>query len=306
MPKVSVIIPNYNHAKFLKKRIDSVLNQTYQDFELIILDDCSLDYSKEIIESYSNHPKVSYIVKNTINSGSPFKQWKKGIELASGNYIWLAESDDYASELFLETLIKPFDEYNNLIISYCQSMLVDENNNNIGVSDWADGLDKSKWKNDYIESSTTEVNKYLKYRNTIPNASAVLFKKPNLNILDKQLLNMYSCGDWLFWKRLLSQSGKIAFFHKPLNFYRSHQASTRHIGSIEKETQRFKELRMFFEKNYFNIFENRYDWFIMLWSGHRSIFKGTLKYYIPNFPIVLIIRMYIIAFFRKLSRLISM
>ena len=49
-PSVSVIIPNYNHALFLQQRIESVLNQTDQDFELIILDDCSTDYSREIIE----------------------------------------------------------------------------------------------------------------------------------------------------------------------------------------------------------------------------------------------------------------
>ena len=51
-PTVSVIIPNYNHAPYLKERIDSVLNQTYQDFEVIILDDCSPDNSVEVIEQY--------------------------------------------------------------------------------------------------------------------------------------------------------------------------------------------------------------------------------------------------------------
>ena len=63
-PLVSVIIPSYNHEKFLKERIDSVLNQTFQDFELIILDDLSPDNSREIIESYRAHPKVSHIIFN--------------------------------------------------------------------------------------------------------------------------------------------------------------------------------------------------------------------------------------------------
>ena len=58
MPKVTVITPNYNHARFLPKRLDSILGQTFQDFELIILDDASTDNSREVIESYAKDPRV--------------------------------------------------------------------------------------------------------------------------------------------------------------------------------------------------------------------------------------------------------
>ncbi len=98
---VTVIVPNYNHAPYLKRRIESILNQTYQDLELIILDDCSNDNSIDIIKQYQNHKKISHIERNEKNSGSPFKQWQKGIELAKGEYIWIAESDDYADPEFL-------------------------------------------------------------------------------------------------------------------------------------------------------------------------------------------------------------
>ena len=77
MPNVSVIIPNYNHALYLQVRLDSVFNQTYQDFEVIILDDCSTDNSREIIEKYANNPKTSHIIFNDVNSGSTIKQWEK-------------------------------------------------------------------------------------------------------------------------------------------------------------------------------------------------------------------------------------
>lgn len=77
MPKVSVIIPNYNHSSYLKERIDSILNQTFQNFEVIILDDCSTDNSKEIIELYRDHTKVSHIVYNEKNSGSTLDNGKR-------------------------------------------------------------------------------------------------------------------------------------------------------------------------------------------------------------------------------------
>ncbi len=92
MQTISVIVPNYNHARFLKRRIDSILNQTYQDFELILLDDCSSDDSCDILLSYKDNPHVSQIVFNDENSGTPFKQWDKGIRMAKGKWIWIAES----------------------------------------------------------------------------------------------------------------------------------------------------------------------------------------------------------------------
>src|SRR6202030_4301096 len=78
IPAVSVIVPNYNHAPYLRRRIESILQQTYQDFELILLDDSSTDHSREILQSYAEKPGVK-IAFNTMNSGSVFKQWNKGI-----------------------------------------------------------------------------------------------------------------------------------------------------------------------------------------------------------------------------------
>ncbi|RYY07003.1 MAG: glycosyltransferase family 2 protein [Sphingobacteriaceae bacterium] len=129
---ISVIIPNYNHARFLNQRIDSILNQTYQNFEIIILDDCSTDESRSIIGSYKNHPKVSHTIFNTINSGSTFIQWEKGINLSAGNYIWIAESDDYSSSDFLQSLVNLIDENVNVGLAYCGSETVDENGKKIG------------------------------------------------------------------------------------------------------------------------------------------------------------------------------
>ena len=109
---VSIILPNYNHAQFLEERLNSIVNQTYQDFELIILDDCSTDGSLNILEPYKTHPKVSYFIVNTENTGSPFKQWQKGLDKVRGEFVWIAESDDKVDLDFLENQVAMLNSQN--------------------------------------------------------------------------------------------------------------------------------------------------------------------------------------------------
>jgi len=295
---VSVVIPNYNHERFLTQRISSVLNQTYQDFELIILDDCSTDNSRNVIETFRYNPKVSKIVYNKINSGTTFKQWKKGVELAQGSYIWIAESDDYASPGFLDTLIKPFLEYNDLVISFCRSVNVDENSNVLGLTLHADQLDAIKWTIDYVEEASVEIDRYLKYRNTIPNASAVLFKKPK-DIKSLLPTEMKFTGDWVFWKNILKENnGKIAYSQKPLNFFRTHAKTTRDLttkSTIEIELKRFKEYKTFVPKFYFNFIDDRFRWMMAEWidRGVPELVKHSRYRYIPELHPVLIARYYL-------------
>lgn len=227
MPTVSVIIPNYNHAPFLVQRIGSVLNQTFQDFEVIILDDCSPDNSREIIEKYRNHPKVVHIEYNTVNSGSTFKQWNKGINLAKGEYVWIAESDDWADERFLEVLIKPFFEYENLGISYCNSYQIDKNGNIIGdFVDFYDSLDKKRWNDNYFNKGLNEIENYFISKCIIINVSSVLFRKNVFNKIGIAHENFKLMGDWMFYLKIL-QNHDISYISKKLNFFRCHQQNVR-------------------------------------------------------------------------------
>src|SRR5579862_3200293 len=123
MPKVSVIVPNYNHAKYLRRRVESILEQTFQDFELILLDDCSTDESRSILSSYAGDPRVK-IEFNTANSGSTFKQWNRGARLANGKYLWIAESDDYADKRLLERLTEVLEADPKITFAYCRSWRV--------------------------------------------------------------------------------------------------------------------------------------------------------------------------------------
>lgn len=102
-PRVTVIVPNYNHGRFLRQRLDSIYNQTYRNFDVILLDDCSSDESREILKDYgTTYNGNTRLYFNDNNSGLVFGQWKKGIEMADGDLVWIAESDDFCETTFLE------------------------------------------------------------------------------------------------------------------------------------------------------------------------------------------------------------
>lgn len=240
MITVSVIIPNYNHAAYLKQRIESVLSQSFTDFEIILLDDCSTDNSREVIEQYRNHKQVSHLVYNEANSGSTFYQWEKGLTLAKGKYIWIAESDDFCAPDFLELLVNALDRDNELALAYAKTMRVDEEGALISdLAFWYNDLSKTRWTKSYKATGNNEIRKYLSIKNTIPNASAVLFRRSALNVFDKVILNFKVCGDWYFWMQLI-KNHKLAYVAGTTNYFRTHTASVRASKGdatlIEKET----------------------------------------------------------------------
>lgn len=240
MPKVSVIIPNYNHSQFLPQRIESVLNQTFQDFELILLDDCSPDNSREVLEQYKTNPKVSQIIFNTKNSGSTFKQWKKGIGLTTGEYIWLAESDDYCEPNFLNDLVSILDSHPNVGIAYCQSRSVDQNN--MPLNSWikqTNIFSPNIWNNSFIANGHIAITNFLIHRNIIPNASAVVFRKSVYKSTSGIDTTMALNGDWLLWIKMLELS-YLAFCAKELNYFRQH--NNKATGQNTRNYNGLKEL----------------------------------------------------------------
>lgn len=238
---VSVIIPNYNHASYLSQRIHSVLDQTYQNFEVIILDDCSTDDSVEIIKQFQSHPKVAHITLNNLNSGSPFKQWKKGISLAKGDWIWIAESDDFCTPDLLDTLVDAAIGCPNAVLAYCQSYVVNEEGAILrDMRFHTDSIDKQHWRSDYCNNGEDEIKKYLLYLNTIPNASGVLFKRTAYEAAAKSFEEMRLCGDWMLWTEVLKQ-GNVSYSAKPLNRFREHAFTTRVMDTGPKLQKRLEE-----------------------------------------------------------------
>ncbi|MBQ0074882.1 MAG: glycosyltransferase family 2 protein [Prevotella sp.] len=213
-PLVSVIVPNYRHHKFLEQRLDSILNQTYQEIEVIIIDDCSNDNgaSKEIIERYRNNEKVSNIIYNSQNSGNTFVQWDKGIELAKGEIIWIAESDDFCERNMLETLVQQFTAHKDSAIAYTTYILVNEEGEKIS---------KRKIKNNQHYSGEHYIKHYLLLGNIIRNASTAIFSRKAAVNIKKDYINYIGSGDLLFWIELAKQ-GSVSIINQQLSYFRQH------------------------------------------------------------------------------------
>lgn len=232
---VSVILPNFNHARYLAQRIETVLSQTYRNFELIILDDRSTDESRDIIEKYRGHEKVSGIYYNEVNSGSTFRQWVKGIGLCRGEFIWIAESDDWCECTFIEEVITGLVANENCVVGYCQSYCVQDAN-------------IIKWQSRYdylnaVEEGPVFVKKHMLTGNAIFNASMAIWKKDAFTLISKEFVEYRYCGDWLFWIELC-RHGKVFISGKLLNYFRKHAGDV--SGKANQQGLNFiEELKMF-------------------------------------------------------------
>ena len=214
---VSVIIPNYCHAPYLRQRIDSVLAQSYPDFEVVLLDDCSTDGSREVIERYRNHPRIKQIVYNDRNGGSAFAQWRKGFALTQGEYIWIAESDDYADPAFLERCVAELDADPACVLAHTLSRTVDSEGRPFGKVRHAGRpvrrMDGRRF-----------VLRHLLRRNELYNASMAVFRRSALPAAGEYEGFRYA-GDWYFWM-LVALQGRVSTVFEPLNAFRRHDAAT--------------------------------------------------------------------------------
>jgi len=121
LPRVTAIVPNYNYAHHLEARIRSILHQTHPILELIILDDASTDDSISVIHRILRElPQSTRAVINQQNSGSVSRQWLQGVEMSSGDFLWIAEADDLSEPGFLASVMPPFDDP-DVVMSYCES-----------------------------------------------------------------------------------------------------------------------------------------------------------------------------------------
>lgn len=241
-PLVSIVFTSYNHKEYLKQALDSLINQTYPNLEIIIVDDCSTDGSQEILKEYAHFPNIDLKLQ-TQNSGSYVKASNFGASFAKGEYILFAQCDDFAEADQIEVLLQVFEQNPSVGVVFSKSNLVDENG--IVFANDFTGREKSFKKavkqNGLIKGD--KMKEFLSFSCVIPNLSAALIKhdlfKEINGLSDKYLV----VADWEFW---LDLTEKTDFYYvlRPLNYFRQHATTIR--SSIKMKTQIVEIYKMFY------------------------------------------------------------
>lgn len=139
---VSIITPSYNSEKFIKETIESVLNQTYMNWELLIVDDCSTDESPKIIKEYSKIDSRIKYLRNEKNGGPAISR-NRGLDIAKGEYIAFLDSDDFWDKYKLELQIN-FMKKNNLSITHSDYFFIDSSGKIIKKVETSNEIDYKK------------------------------------------------------------------------------------------------------------------------------------------------------------------
>jgi glycosyltransferase involved in cell wall biosynthesis len=226
-PKVSVLIPTYNYARYLDEAIQSVLNQTFQDFELIIVDDQSTDNTDEIVAKYLQHPQVIYH-KNPINLGL-VRNFNRAMELAKGEYIKFLLADDKMDSTLLEKFCKVLDEYPN--VSLVTS----------GSGTFGDVNEVRQLPFTGLQPGQKVIREALNHGkgNWIGEPTVVMFRKNSLNI--GKFNPEYIClVDLDMWLRLLTV-GDCFIIPETLAYFRVHR----------KQASNKSAIRNWFDEYYF-------------------------------------------------------
>lgn len=244
---ISIVLTSYNHKEYIEKAITQILNQTYENIELIIVDDCSTDGSQEIIKKYQNYNNVKIILLDK-NLGSYVKSTNYGAKYASGKYINFAQCDDYSDIFLLEKLHKALKQNTECGVAYSASYMIDENNTIIG-DDYS--LRSKRFKERVSSSPVIHGNDFrtLLYEScVIPNLSAVLIKKDLFISIGGLSDNYFVLADWDMWIRI-SYHTDFFYIKEKLNFFRQHSTTIRSKISIKRQ---LKELIQMFASNKLN------------------------------------------------------
>lgn len=240
IPRVSAIVPNYNYARHLRDRLETVTTQTLPLYELIVLDDCSPDNSLQVIQDFLTRCDVpSRLEVNEANSGSVFKQWRKGVELAQGEYVWVAEADDICKPQLLEYVVSRMCE-TDAVLGFADSWQMDEDGGYLGGSykPYVNAENPGAFDHSFVMEGREFLAKHLCIKNVILNVSGVIFRRDALlAALDKvgeELFEFNVAGDWRLYIELCASNGKVVYEAQPLNGHRRHQSSVTHALNVKR------------------------------------------------------------------------
>lgn len=233
MPKVSVCIPAYNQPAFLKKAIESVLRQTYGNYEIIVTDDSPNDSVEKMVENLNVNGKINYF-KNPTALGSP-QNWNAAIEKAKGEYIKILHHDDFFTENNSLALMMEQIEKEKTDFLFCATKV------------WYPAKNFSRihsLRPNHIIRMKNEIE-FLFFYNMVGSPSATLYKKDNALQFDKNLIWLV---DFDFYIRYIHQHKKFSYLDKPL-ICTTHETEHQLTGKLVNDREiQIKERVLVFNK----------------------------------------------------------
>ena len=234
-PLVSIIVPAYNQERFIGQRMETILVNWRPGYQLILLDDASTDGTADLLKQWSEKFTDVQLIINAENSGNPFAQWAKGLAVATGEWIWIAEGDDWVAPGFLDHLLQA-SRTPQVNLVWCKSWVADKNGYVSGP--WSfqrDEITADDFKQDFTMDGGKVIAKWLVYENVIPNASAVIFRKKAFEAAGPFQTKIPYCSDWLLWLKIATL-GDVSFVAHPYNYFRRHPGSVINLsGDYLKE-----------------------------------------------------------------------
>lgn len=232
---VSIVVASYNHAEFLAQRMDSLINQTYQEIEILVIDDCSPDNSVEVLRRYESHPKVRLILRE--KNGGWVTVSNQGIELSSGEFVIFANCDDACEPRMIERLVGAMSSNPSAGISFCRSYLVDKDDQVIGEDiDIQESRFRARCEQDTLIPGA-EMGRFLLHACVIPNLSAALFRRECFDKVGDLSSEYRACSDWDLFFRVANKYD-VAYVAESLNMFRQHDTT---IRSVMKERATYEE-----------------------------------------------------------------
>jgi len=247
-PRISVIVPNYNYARYLRERLRSIFEQSAPIFEVIVLDDASTDDSLAELQTLgSEFGREFALIGNKKNSGSAFEQWRRGIEAARGELVWIAEADDISDPAFLETLVRAFEDP-EVIFAFSDSRAIDPDGKVIWPSykEYYATVGPGLLTRDATMPAQEFLAEHLSVKNLIMNVSAVVWRRSALVAAmaktKKELADLRVAGDWRLYAEacLATDGGRVCYVAEPLNSHRRHADSVTHALDSERHLAEIK------------------------------------------------------------------
>ncbi|WP_238367983.1 glycoside hydrolase family 99-like domain-containing protein [Mesobacterium pallidum] len=251
LARVSVVLPNYKYEQHLGDRLRTIFQQTHPVTEIIVLDDASPDGSvAEITRVAEAEDRVIRLEVNEVNSGSPFPQWRKGVQMARGDYVWIAEADDVASADLVEKLVQQMQD-SGAAIGFCDSWAMDQNDQKLSDSyiPYIDEIAPGSFTRSFDMEGPEFLARFLSVKNVILNVSGVVFRRDALlaamDKLGDALTGYAVAGDWRLYAEICAAGGKVSWLARALNGHRRHATSVTHALDTDKHLSEITEMQGF-------------------------------------------------------------